>query len=186
MDGMTDQLMTGAWQQLADNLLSIRRSGGWRRPGVRSFEDYAARRWSLSKSRAALLCDFATFCGMCRRHMLPLPDSPDNIKPILELRKRDWADVWAMCVQHHAVNAKDYQALLAHLGIISRRKIPPSVLKTKKVRKAVETMAGLQDGEALVDEIGPDGLGPKWDDAVKVVIDADQERMNINGGPKRD
>lgn len=114
---------------------------------------------------------------------MPLPDSPENIAPLLGLPQKRWMDVWQMYRQFATgpTTASSCQAFLDHFGQGRRKKIPLHILHGKQVRKAAETLASLGDGEALVEEIGPRGLGSKWDEAVRTVIDADQARMNKLG-----
>lgn len=179
---MSESLFALAIRQQCEHLLAIRKSGDWRRDAT-SFDTYCKKRWSLSKTRAKLLCDFAVFCRMAQDSYMRVPDSPDNIRPLLALPQRRWLDVWTMVLDYarEPVSASSLSAILDHLGIVSRNRMPSWILNGKRVRKAAETLADLGDGEKLVDEIGPQGLGQKWDKAVKVVIEADQRKWDERG-----
>ncbi len=181
---MSESLFTLAIQQQCEHLLAIRKSGDWRRDAA-SFDIYCKKRWSLSKTRAKLLCDFAKFCQMAREEHMKLPDSPDNVRPLLSLPQRCWLDVWTMVLDYsrEPVGAAALSAIFDHLGIVSRNRVPSWILNGKRVRKAAETIAGLGDGTELVDDIGPQGLGKHWDKAVKVVIDADNAKADERGRP---
>lgn len=177
---MSESLLSAGWHQVADNLLAIRRSGSWREDCA-SFDVYVVKHWSLSKSRAKALCQFSTFCAMCRDLHLPVPSSPDNIMPILKLKQRGWIDTWRICLdlaEGKAVNATHCKATMDYYGIGIKYRCPPAILKARKLRKATNVMADMGDGEKLVEEIGRDGLGANWDAAVEVMIDADQAKMN--------
>lgn len=169
--------MAIAWQQLCETLLAIRKSREWA-PEFISFEAYVVGRWALSKTRAKLFCDFAKFCAMARAEYLPLPISPDTVTPVLRLQQSRWMEVWAICSSYDAKTKNEIQSLLAHLGIGNSKRIPQYILNGRRVRKAAETLAEFNDGEKLVDEIGPDALGKNWDEAVRVTIDADQAKMD--------
>jgi len=180
---MNEQLMAAAWQQVCDNVKSLRKSDGWRGSHA-DFNSYVKARWSLSKTRAKLYCDFSTFSAMCRAEHLHIPDSPDNVKPILELAQKHWIDTWILCIDKAdgslTLSHKHIKSVLDYYGIGIKRRVPASILKARKVRAAAKTMADIGDGEALVDEIGVTGLGHDWDLGVKVTIDADQAKMDKN------
>lgn len=181
---MNEQLLASHYERMCETLWAIKKSGDWKAT-CSSFDIYVSRRWSLSKTRAKLLCNFAEFVADCRKEYLRIPDAPENVKPILALAKKHWLDAWRLCV-HYAdgpINADHCEATLDHFGMYARKKLPPHVLNGQRVRRAAKTMAEFEDGEKLVTQIGADGLGRKWDDAVRVVIDADQARMNARGKP---
>ena len=176
---MNEDLLTAGWEQVCDQLAAIRKTGEWERTHS-SFDAYAKSRWSLSKTRAKLFCDFSKFCSMCRQARLPLPDAPDNVAPILRLTQKRWLEVWQMAVNYQdgAINAQYCESVMSQFGVIKDKKLPPHVINGMRVRKAAKTMAEIGDGEALVDQVGTRGLGKSWDECVKVVIDADQARMD--------
>lgn len=183
---MNEQLLGAAWQQVCDNLLALRKSRVWRSSHA-SFNDYAAERWKLSKTRAKLYCDFSTFCAMCRDEFKPVPDCPDNVQPILGLAQKDWIYAYQLCLDKSKdengfrfteMTHKHILDTLSFYGIGIRRRVPEIVLKARKVRAAAKTMAEMGDGEKLVEDIGAAALGHDWDMAVAVTIDADQAKMN--------
>lgn len=179
---MNEQLLAAAWQQVCDNLLVLRKSKVWRSTHS-CFNDYVIEVWCLSKTRAKLYCDFSTFSAMCRAEYLKVPTSPDVVKPILELPMKRWIETWIICIDKAGCNPdnKSIRATMDFFGIGVRRRVPKSVLKTRKVRAAAKTLAEMGDGEKLVEEIGPAGLGHDWDMGLRVAIDADQAKMNKRG-----
>ena len=177
---MNEQLLESSILQMCEHLRAIRKSGDWR-SDTATFAEYAQDHWSLSKTRAKLMCDFATFASMVRSENLHMPRSPECVKPILELAQKYWLDVWRICLQYsdgRPINAKYCLATMDQFGFVARKRIPDKILKGRKVRRAAKTLAEIEDGEALVDEIGPSGLGHDWDMAVRVAIDADQAKRN--------
>lgn len=178
MNSMTESLIGAAWLQLCGHLLSVRRTGSWK-AHASSFDLYVQQRWSLSKTRAKLMCDFAKFCSLARENLLRIPDSPDNIKPVLELPHRRWMDAWRVCVNYAEgpINAAHCQATLSQFGFIVRKRLPEHVLNGQRLRKAAKSLANLGDGEKVAEQLGPRGFGKDWDKAVEVVIDADQTKM---------
>ena len=116
MNTMSEQLLGTAYQQLCEHLLAIRKSGEWRTEAV-NFDTYVKLRWSISKTRAKLLCDFAAFCQMARKDYLRVPDAPENIKPILDLTHGKWMGVWRLCIDYadgKPINAQSCQAIMDH------------------------------------------------------------------------
>lgn len=185
---MNADLLTQSYRDYCETLLAIRRSGEWKEHAT-TFDDYAKLRWSLSKTRAKLLCDFAKLIGLCRKEGLPLPDTPENVKPLLSLAQKHWLDVWRLVLDctgasmnggPKIINAASVQAVMDRFGIVAHKKLPEHVLKGQRVRRAAKTMAEIGDGEALVGQVGKRGLGKYWDDGVRVVIEADQARMDGN------
>ena len=176
---LNEDLLRCSYHQMCDHMLVIQKLGDWKHK-FSSFGEYAEYRWSLSKTRAKLFTDFAKFCRKVEAEGWKLPDTPDNIQPVLNLPQKRWVEAWELCLAHAngTINKKHCLATLDHYGLIARRKIPPHILKARQVRKAAETMAGFEDGEKLVDDIGPKALGKNWDKAVAVTIDADQARMD--------
>lgn len=177
---MNDDLLTEGYHQYCDTLLAIRRSGEWK-DHAPSFDDYAQKRWSLSKTRAKLLCNFAKFVAMCREHRIELPETPENVKPILGLAQKYWLDVWRLVLDSNGsamVNAANVQAVMDRFGILAQRKLPQHVLNGQRVRRAAKTMAEFGDGEQLVEQVGKRALGKHWQDGVRVTIEADQARMD--------
>lgn len=179
---MNEQLLANYHQQLAETLLAIKKSGDWK--PYATWEYYVQKRWSLSKSRAELLCKFAKFCGLCRAQNYRMPDSPENVKPILALAQKRWIDAWALCVQYAdgPINAGHCEATLAQFGFITRKKLPPHVLNGQRVRKAAKLLAGVEDGERLVEEGGARVLGKEWDTGIRHAIDIDQAKWNRERG----
>jgi len=182
---VNEQLLTAAWCQVCDNMLSLRKSSRWRTSHA-SFNDYASDVWNLSKTRAKLFCDFSTFSTMCRQDNLQQPAAPDVVSNILSLLpQKEWLFTWQLCIDkslndgcRSRLNAKHIRGVMDFYGMGVRRRIPDSVLKARKVRKAAKTMAEIGDGEALVNEIGVQALGHDWDMGVRVTIDADQAKMD--------
>jgi len=188
MNTMSEQLLGTAYQQLCEHLLAIRKSGEWRTEAV-SFDTYVKLRWSISKTRAKLLCDFAAFCQMARKDYLRVPDSPDNIKPILALPHKHWVATWKLCCDYadgKPINASHCQATMDHFGVVARKRIPDYILNRKQVRKAAATMAAFKDGEKLADQVGVEGLGKHWKEAVRVTIEADQFAYDERGGSEKE
>ena len=180
---MNEALFIQANHDLADNLLAIRKAGDWRHYKY-DWPAYIQWRFNLSKTRAKLLCDFAQFVKMCRDNGVPLPETPENVQPILLLPRGQWIDAWSRCCEFAEghMTAQFCRATLDHFGYGGRKTVPPHVLKARRTRKAMETLAELGDGEKLVDEIGTKALGKNWDKGVRTVIDADQRRMEKDRG----
>ncbi len=176
---MNEALLASCYLQLCDHLLAIRKSGDWREYAP-SFDYYVQRRWSLSKTRAKLLCDFSKFCAMSRDEFLRIPDAPENIKPILSLPHKEWMFTWKLVLSQNDghINHKNCTAVMEFYGIGIRRRIPAEVLQGRKVRKAAKILAEIPDGEKVVEEIGVPALGGDWDMAVRVAIDMDQAKMD--------
>lgn len=168
-------MIAASFQQLADNLLAIRKSRDF--AGYKTFDEYAKRVLSLSKTKARQWCNFSTFCRMCREENLPPPVTPDNVAAILGMPQKTWMSTWRYCVDMSATNAQQ----IAELGVVQRKRVPEHILKARQVKKAAKTFAELEDGERVVDLVGPDGLGRHWPDAVRFVIEADQSRMDEQG-----
>lgn len=176
---MNEGLLSNAWQQVCDNLLALRKARDWAQE-FSSFDEYVAERWSLSKSRAKVLCNYSILCKMCREKYIKVPDSPDNVRPILELPQYQWLDAWQRCQEKLSgtPNAKQVYSVLEFYGMGIKRRVPPEVAKARKVRKAAKLLAEMEDGEKLVDEIGASALGHDWDMGLRVAIDADQAKMD--------
>lgn len=182
---MNEQLLTAAWCQVCDNILSLRKSDAWRGSHA-SFNDYADEVWNLSKTRAKLFCDFSMFSAMCREDHLRQPAAPDVVSAILSLLpKKEWLFTWQLCIERalddgdmSKLTAKHIRGVMDFYGIGIRRRIPENVLKGRKVRAAAKTLAEIGDGEQLVEDIGVTGLGHDWDMGVRVAIDADQAKMD--------
>ena len=185
---MSETLLGAGWEQVSTNLLSIRQSRAWQKEAV-SWDIYCKQRWSLSKTRAKLLCNFGKLCVDCRKAYLPVPDSPDNVAPILALTHKRWLETYRICVDYAngaPINAAHCQATMEHFSIIARKRVPDFVLNQKRLQKSVSTIASFGDGEKLVDEIGTNGLGKKWKDGVRVMIEADQFAMDQLGGSEKE
>ena len=181
---MDEELLESLWLQLADQIRVIRDSRQWIGEGG-TWDVYCRNRWSISKSRANLLYKFSKFAAMVRETDLPAPSSPDNVAPILQLTQKRWVDCYRYCVNFNrpeSLNAERCKAAIEHAGVSIRRRVPPHVLKSSRVKKCAETLAALEDGEKLVEEIGANGFGDAWDKAVKIVIDADQKRSGVKAG----
>lgn len=180
---MSEPFVQAGWEQVASNLLAIRQSRSWQSEAV-SWEHYCKQRWSLSKTRAKLLCNFAKLCAECRKEYLHVPDSPDNVAPILALSHKRWLEAYRVCLDYakgKPLNAEHCRSIMEHFGIVAHKRVPDFVLKKKRVQKAASTMASFGDGEKLVDEIGAESLGKKWKDGVRVMIEADQAAWSDSG-----
>jgi hypothetical protein len=181
---MNERALADSYAIVCDTLRAIRKSGEWK-DWCESWEEYVAKRWSITKSRAKLLCDFAKFREMALREMFgTLPETPEQVKPILALPHRLWLEVWQLCIDYAdgVITAKHCEGVMMHFGINARRRLSPEALKAIRVRRAAKTMADMRNGEQLVSEIGAQSLGSNWERAVEVVIDADQARMNERRG----
>lgn len=178
---MNEPLFSAAYHSLCENLLAIRRSGDWKSEAS-DFDSYVKARYSLSKTRAKLFCNFAIFTKLCREAGMDLPETPDNVEPVLKLAQKRWLEVWELILAYapdmRALNAQHCKSVMDHFGVLTNKRIPPHVLKGMRVRRASKVLAELGDGEQLVSEIGAKGLGKHWDESVRVVIDADQARMD--------
>ena len=178
---MSEELLIASFEQVCQNLLAIRKERDWV-GSYTSFDDYLKLRWSLSKTRGKLFCSFALFSNMAREAGVRMPDTPDNIAPLLNLPQKQWLDAWEMVCAHHKgyINAVGVLSTLDFYGLGVRRRVPAKILKARKIQAAARTLAHEHDGEKLVEDIGAKGLGHDWDMAVKVVIDADQAKMDKN------
>lgn len=182
---MDEQLLRDAIHDYCATLLAIARSFKKRT----EFFDHATKSYSLSKTRAGLYLNFAEFHTMCRDANMLNPSHPDSVAPILALPKKQWLEVWKMvldCGQLPTTgrycgqlpNAYGVKAVLDRFNI-SPKRIPKHILERKKVQRAAQTLAEVKDGEALADRVGFHGFGRHWGDAVNVVIEADQRRMDL-------
>lgn len=177
---MNEQLLASYYVSMAETLLAIRKSRDWD-ASCADFYDYAAKRWSLSKSRAKLLCDFAVFREMCHVELYStLPETPEAVKSLLALPKKQWLEVWELVVNYckPPITSAAVDATMQHFRIFANKKLSPEALKAIRVRRAAKVMAEMKDGEQLVSEIGGRALGKNWGKAVEVVISADQARLN--------
>lgn len=181
---MSESLVKAGWESVCTNLWAIRRSRSWQQLAS-SWDVYAKRYWSLSKSRAGLMVKFAKLCALCREEYQPVPDSPDNVAPILALPEKKWTAAWQVCrdmARNEPINAEHCESTLQHFGMNARKRVPEKVLKARRFQKATKDIASVQDGEALVEDIGVRGLGKYHDDAVRVLIDSDQAARNVRSG----
>lgn len=177
---MNDQILVSCYVDYCETLLAIRKSGDWKE-WHETWDAYVADRWGLSKSRAKLLCNFARFRQLCEKESTgALPETPESVKTILALPQKAWLETWELVTNYckPPITAQNIAACLEHFKIFAHKRVPPEVLKAIQVRRAAKTLANMGDGEQLVQQIGANGLGAKWNEAVRVVIDADQERMN--------
>lgn len=177
---MNEDLWVSSYVAFCESLWGLRKSGDWK-AWHETWEEYVQQRWGLSKSRAKLLCDFAKFRALCEAELFgTLPDTPEQVKALLALPQRAWLETWELVCNYckAPITPQNVESCMQHFKIFARKSVPPDVLKGIQVRRAAKTLAGMKDGEKLVHEIGTRGLGAKWDEAVRVVIDADQERMN--------
>lgn len=177
---VNDQLLSSYWVSLCETLLAIRKSREWR-DWHETWDEYVTLRWSMSKSRAKLLCDFASLREMCHVELFgTLPETPDAVKPLLALPRKQWLEVWELVVNYckHPITASAVEATMQHFHIYANKKLSPEALKAIRVRRAAKVMAEMHDGEKLVSEIGGRALGKNWGKAVEVVISADQARLN--------
>jgi hypothetical protein len=177
---VNEQLLVDHYATYCETLLAIRKSGDWRE-WHETWDEYVVKRWSISKSRAKLLCNFAKFRRMARDELYgTLPETAEQVRPILALSHRLWLEVWELCVCYAdgPINARHCEGVMMHFGINARKKLSPDAIKAIRVRRAAKTMAEMKDGQALVTEIGGRALGKNWNKAVEVVIDADQARLD--------
>jgi hypothetical protein len=180
---VNEGFLIGAYVTYCTTLLAIRHSGEWRE-WADTWDEYVRDRWSLSKSRAKLLCSFAAFRLLCeKKEVRRLPDTPEQCKPLLALPKKQWLETWELVVDtaDGPINAQHVESTMRRFRIFARKGIPPDVQAGIRVRRAAKTMAEFGDGERLVETVGERGLGNDWKDAVRVTIDADQARMNGKG-----
>lgn len=174
---MSEQFLSASIREYCEHLLALRKSRDWS-ADWETFDDYVKARWSLSKTRAKRYCHFALFCRMAEAAKLPIPDSPDNIAPILSLAQKRWMHAWEIVYSEGPVNELRCKAVLAHYGFVLHKRIPENVKLRNDVKKATKTLAEIRDGEALVDKLGPN-LGHDWDMAGHVWIEADQKRQEL-------
>lgn len=180
---MNEQLLTSYYADYCETLLAIRRSGEWK-DWSGTWEEYVGKRWSLSKSRAKLLCQFAKLRAMCHVEHMRLPETPEQVKAILALPQKQWLETWDLVTAtagKDLVNAAHVDAVMTRFHIYARKRLSPEAMKAIRVRRAAKTMAEMEDGERLVGEIGGKALGKNWNKAVEVVIEADQARLNERG-----
>ena len=176
---MDEELLSSLWLQLCDQVRVIRDSRQWIGEGG-TWDNYCKTRWSLSKSRANLYYRFSKFAQMCREADMPPPTSPDNVAPILQLTQKRWINCYRYClnfVRPQRLTAQGCKNAMEHAGVVARKKPPQHVITGGRVRKAAKLLADIGDGEALVEQIGPKGLGKDWPDATRVVIDAEGARL---------
>lgn len=174
---MDEQLLRDAAHDYAVTLLAIARTFKKRA----DFYEHCANRYSLSKTRAALLCHFAEFNAMCREAEVTRPDHPENVAPILSLPKKQWLDAWEIVCsmqQWKDLNAKNVKACMDRMGIAPKR-TPKHIIERMKIQRAAKTFAEIDDGQKLANVLGPKGFGRNWDGAVHNVIEADQARMDL-------
>jgi hypothetical protein len=177
---MNEQLLEGAYSDYCKTLCAIRKSGDWK-AWHDDWSEYCKKRWGLSKSRAKALVSFSKFRDMCEAELFgTLPETPEQVKPILALPRKKWLETWEMVlgVCKLPITPHNVESALEHFGIYANKKLSPNALKAIRVRRAAKTMAEMVDGEKLVNEIGGRALGKNWNKAVEVVIEADQARLN--------
>jgi hypothetical protein len=178
---MNEQMLVAGYVTYCETLLAIRHSGDWK-DWCSTWNEYVVQRWSISKSRAKTLCDFAKFRRMALDEMFhTLPETPENVKPILALPQKQWLDVWQLvidCADSKPINAQHCESTMLRFHIYANKNLSPEAAKAIKVRRAAKTMAEMNNGTELVNEIGGRALGKNWTKAVEVVIDADQARLD--------
>lgn len=177
---MNEEMLSAAYVSYCETLLAIRKSGDWK-DWHDTWDDYVQRRWSMSKSRAKLLCDFAKFRNMALDELFgTLPESPEQVKSILALPQKRWLEVWELVIGDNKlpITAANVESTMLRFHIYAHKKLSPEAVKAIRVRRAAKTMAEMNDGTQLVGEIGGKALGKNWTKAVEVVIDADQARLN--------
>lgn len=183
---MNEELMVSEYVRYCDSLLALRKSGDWK-DWHDTWEEYAQSRWGLSKTRSKMLCDFAKFRALCVEHGSAfLPNTPEQVKAVLALPQKQWLETWELVLAYVSfpIRPANVEAAMQHFHIYANKRIPPDVLKAQRVRRAAKTLAGMESGEKLVEEIGARGLGKNWGKAVEVVIDADQARLNAPRGTR--
>lgn len=177
---MNEDLMVTEYVRYCESLLALRKSGDWK-SWHETWEEYVSSRWGLSKTRAKLLCGFAKFREMCEAELFgTLPETPEQVKAILALPQKQWLETWELVLAYVSfpIRPSNVEAAMQHFHIYANKRVPPDVLKAQRVRRAAKTLAGMESGEKLVEEIGARGLGKNWGKAVEVVIEADQARMD--------
>lgn len=177
---MNERLMVGSYVGYCENLLALRKSCDWK-AWHETWDEYTRVRWGLSKSRAKLVCDFAKFRGMLESELFSaLPDTPEQVKPLLALPQKQWCDTWELVLNYckPPVLPQNVESAMQHFHIYAHKTLSPEAVKAIRVRRAAKTMAEMSDGTKLVGEIGGKALGKNWNKAVEVVIDADQARLN--------
>lgn len=176
---MNESLMVNDYVRYCDSLLALRKSGDWK-SWHDTWEDYVSSRWGLSKTRAKLLCNFAKFRQLLEAELFgTLPETPEQVKAILALPQKQWVETWELVVSFCSLPLRpgNIEAALQHFHIYANKRPSPEALKAIRVRRAAKTLADMQSGEQLVQEIGAKALGKNWSKAVEVVIDADQTRL---------
>jgi hypothetical protein len=172
--------MVTEYVRYCDSLLALRKSGDWK-SWHDSWEEYVSSRWGLSKTRAKLLCNFAKFRQLLEAELFgTLPETPEQVKAVLALPQKQWVETWELVLAFCSlpIRPSNVEAALQHFHIYANKRVPPDVLKAQRVRRAAKTLAGMENGEQLVAEIGGNGLGKNWEKAVEVVIDAHQAKLN--------
>lgn len=183
---MNEDLMVTEYVRYCDSLLALRKSGDWK-SWHDTWEEYVSSRWGLSKTRAKLICDFAKFREMAEAELFgTLPETPEQVRAVLALPQKQWLETWELVLSYCSlpIRPTNVEAALQNFHIYANKRVPPDVLKAMRVRRAAKTLAGMESGEQLVQEIGARALGKNWNKAVEVVIDADNERRNLNGASK--
>lgn len=162
------------------NLLALRKSDDWK-AWHETWDDYVKVRWGLSKSRAKLLCGFARLRGMCEAEGYGvLPESPEQVKELLALPQKLWLETWELVLNYckPPIMPHNIEGVMQHANLYAHKKLSPEAMKAIRVRRAAKTMSEMNNGTALVHEIGGKALGKNWNKAVEVVIDADNARRD--------
>lgn len=169
------KMMLESYVSYCEGMVELRRRGEWKQHAA-TFAEYAAARFSLSKTRVELICKFVALRRDAQAAGLALPETPEQVAPLLALPRKRWLEAWELVldVSGGEVTARTIQGVFERFGICVRRRVPPHILRGIRVRRAAKALAAEADGEALALELGRRGLGRHWDDAVRVVIDADQ------------
>jgi hypothetical protein len=178
---MNEHFLEERYVAYCEELAALRKSGDWK-AWHDDWDHYCKVRWGLSKSRAKLICAFAKFRDLAKNQLFhTLPETPEQVKAILALPQKDWLETWELVCNYCElpITPQNVEACLEHFKIFGKKKIPPDILKGIRLRRAAKTVAQFEDGEKLASELGPRGLGKNWDQAVRVVIDADNEKRNI-------
>lgn len=170
---MNEDLFGSANYTLCQNLLALKKDDEWQRDHG-DFYAYTKKRWGLSKTRTKLLLAFVHFVTMAREARMRLPESPENVAPVLNLPQKLWLVAWEYCVTcaEGPITLSHVQATLARFGLISRKKLPPEVMDNMRAKRAAKNLAEIENVENVK------SVSNDWEAGVHNMIEIDQQRMN--------